>query len=52
MSRARGRGSWEAEAGELLLGLRSVYMRLCLKNNKYSVIILKYCYLMNKPDVS
>lgn len=34
MSRARGSGSWEAEAGELLLGLRSVYMRLCLKKQQ------------------
>lgn len=28
------------------------WVRLCFKNNKYSVIILKYFYLMNKSDVS
>lgn len=50
MPRARGGSSQEAEAGESLLGLRSVYtMRLCFKNK---VIALKYCYLLNKSDVS
>lgn len=35
-----------------MLGLKPIYMRPYFKNNKCTVIILKYCYLINKSDVS